>query len=59
MKLKKKYAVVTILGGFGNQLFQLCFANSLKEKGFKVFINTGVLNKVFHACNVPAGQTDE
>ena len=48
MKLKKKYAVVTILGGFGNQLFQLCFANSLKEKGFKVFINTGVLNKVLN-----------
>ena len=48
MKLKKKYAVVTILGGFGNQLFQLCFANSLKEMGFKVFINTGVLKKVLN-----------
>ena len=51
MKFNKKYAVVTILGGFGNQLFQLCFANSLKEKGFKVFINTGVLKKVLNEEN--------
>ncbi len=51
MKLNNKYGIVTILGGFGNQLFQLCFANSLKEKGLKVFINTGVLNKVLNEEN--------
>ena len=27
------------MGGFGNQLFQLCFAKSLKTKGHKVFID--------------------
>ena len=51
MKLNNKYGIITILGGFGNQLFQLCFANSLKEKGLKVFINTGVLNKVLNEEN--------
>lgn len=32
-------ALVEIKGGFGNQIFQYAFANSLKEKGFKVSVN--------------------
>jgi len=39
MKDKEKVAVVDILGGFGNQLFQLSFANYLKNNEFKVYIN--------------------
>ena len=39
MKAKKKEAIVDILGGFGNQLFQLSFANYLRGSGFKVYIN--------------------
>lgn len=36
-----KKATVFIKGGFGNQLFQFCFANYLQKKGFKVNVNTG------------------
>ena len=32
-------ALVEIKGGFGNQIFQYAFANSLKEKGYKVSVN--------------------
>ena len=39
-----KKGIVFIKGGFGNQLFQLSFANYLKENGYKVFINTYLLN---------------
>ena len=39
MKAKKKEAIVDILGGFGNQLFQLSFANYLRSKDYKVLIN--------------------
>ena len=31
-------------GGFGNQLFQLCFANYLKSQNFKVKINTDLFS---------------
>ena len=37
--VKNKVSVVYLMGGFGNQLFQLCFAKSLKTKGHKVFID--------------------
>lgn len=36
----KKIAVISIKGGFGNQLFQVVFVNHLKKLGFKVFIDT-------------------
>ncbi len=32
-------ALVDLMGGLGNQIFQLNFANYLKSKGFKVYIN--------------------
>ena len=32
--------LVDIKGGFGNQIFQYCFANYLKSMGYKVFVNT-------------------
>ena len=38
MYLNKK-ALVKIYGGFGNQLFQYCFANYLKGKNLSVHIN--------------------
>ncbi len=38
--MKKTYIVVEIKGGFGNQLFQFMFAESLKKKGFKVKVKT-------------------
>ena len=47
----KTYGVVTILGGFGNQLFQLSFANYLKENGLDVTIDTRVLEKVLYEKN--------
>jgi len=34
-----KFAFVEIKGGFGNQIFQLSFAQYLKKNGFFVFIN--------------------
>jgi len=41
-----KKATVFIKGGFGNQLFQLCLANYLKESGFKVKINTDLFKEL-------------
>ena len=38
--MKNKITVVEIKGGFGNQLFQFAFANSLREMGFKVKVKT-------------------
>lgn len=38
-----KKAVVFLKGGFGNQLFQLSFANYLKENDFEVSLNTDLL----------------
>ena len=32
----KKYAVVDLMGGFGNQIFQYSFGKELSNKGFKV-----------------------
>ena len=32
------------MGGFGNQLFQLCFANNLKRKGHEVAVDTSNYN---------------
>ena len=31
MSNKNPYSVVYLMGGFGNQLFQLCFANNLRK----------------------------
>ena len=36
---KSKIAIVEIKGGFGNQIFQLAFANYLKSNKFKVYLN--------------------
>ena len=38
--LKKIYVIVEIKGGFGNQLFQFAFANSLRKMGYKVKVKT-------------------
>jgi len=38
-------AIVRIKGGFGNQLFQLCFANELIQRGYKTYIDTSFFNK--------------
>jgi len=38
--LKKIHVIVEIKGGFGNQLFQFAFANSLREMGYKVKVKT-------------------
>lgn len=38
-----KKATVFLKGGFGNQLFQLCFAEFLRKNEFNVFINTDLL----------------
>ncbi len=51
MKIKKKEAIVDILGGFGNQLFQLSFANYLKDSGFKVYINLYNFRRVVNEKN--------
>tara|TARA_B110000444_G_scaffold151054_1_gene141356 strand:- start:21889 stop:22719 length:831 start_codon:yes stop_codon:yes gene_type:complete len=51
MKKNNIYGVVTILGGFGNQLFQLCFANYLKDNGVNVTIDMRVLEKVLSEKN--------
>ncbi len=37
-------ALVDVMGGLGNQIFQLNFANYLENKGFKVFINLSWFN---------------
>tara|TARA_B100001996_G_scaffold57368_1_gene40705 strand:- start:510 stop:1406 length:897 start_codon:yes stop_codon:yes gene_type:complete len=42
---KKNNIVVEIKGGFGNQIFQFIFANYLKEKGFRVKVNTRFYNQ--------------
>jgi hypothetical protein len=38
-------AIVKIKGGFGNQLFQFCFANELTQRGYKTYIDTSFFNK--------------
>ncbi len=38
--MSTKYAIVYLMGGFGNQLFQLCFAESLKKSDINVYIDT-------------------
>ena len=38
--LKKIHVIVEIKGGFGNQLFQFAFANSLRKMGYKVKVKT-------------------
>ena len=35
-----KYALVDLKGGLGNQIFQISFANYLKNFGFNVFLDT-------------------
>ena len=39
-KFKRRFAVVKLKGGFGNQLFQIMFINHLKNMGIKVLIDT-------------------
>ena len=36
----KKSAIVRVKGGFGNQLFQIMFANELVQKGLDVTLST-------------------
>ncbi len=38
--MNRKYALVDLKGGLGNQLFIVCFANYLKTNGFKVYLDT-------------------
>ena len=38
-----KKAVIFIKGGFGNQLFQIAYAIYLKQKKYKVNVNTSFL----------------
>tara|TARA_B110000003_G_C16567198_1_gene502852 strand:+ start:180 stop:1034 length:855 start_codon:yes stop_codon:yes gene_type:complete len=35
----KKYASIYLMGGFGNQLFQFCFAKSVENSNLKVYID--------------------
>ncbi len=37
---KNKFAIVDMKGGFGNQLFQLCFANYLNSYNIDTYINS-------------------
>ena len=37
---KNKFAIVDLKGGFGNQLFQLCFAYYLNSNNIKTYINS-------------------
>ena len=39
MKFKNSIATVDLMGGLGNQLFQICFANYLKENGVNVYMS--------------------
>tara|TARA_Y100001936_G_scaffold55470_1_gene54386 strand:+ start:2698 stop:3561 length:864 start_codon:yes stop_codon:yes gene_type:complete len=41
-----KNGIVDIFGGFGNQIFQFCFANSLKNKNLSITINTRDFQRV-------------
>ena len=47
----KKIAIVEILGGLGNQLFQLAFANYLNKNNVRVLISTNILDKVNNEKN--------
>ena len=38
--MNKKFALVDLKGGLGNQIFIICFANHLKKNGFKVYLDT-------------------
>ena len=38
--MMKKYAIVELKGGLGNQIFLISFANFLKQKNFNVLIDT-------------------
>ena len=37
--MDKKYASIYLMGGFGNQLFQFCFAKSVENSNLKVYID--------------------
>jgi hypothetical protein len=41
-----KKATVFMKGGFGNQLFQLCMAHYLKERGYEVKLNTDLFKEL-------------
>ena len=40
----KHIGLVDLMGGLGNQIFQLNFANYLKRRGFKVYVNLSWFN---------------
>ena len=44
--LKKIHVIVEIKGGFGNQLFQFAFANSLRKMGYKVKVKLIFMNNL-------------
>ena len=39
MKFKKNIAIVDLMGGLGNQLFQICFAKYLENNGVDVYLS--------------------
>tara|TARA_B100001115_G_scaffold184769_1_gene188770 strand:+ start:886 stop:1740 length:855 start_codon:yes stop_codon:yes gene_type:complete len=42
--MHKHIGLVDLMGGLGNQIFQLNFANYLKRRGFKVYVNLSWFN---------------
>ena len=54
----KKIAIIEILGGLGNQLFQLAFANYLKKNNVRVLISTNILKKVKNEKNPVIARRD-
>ena len=43
--MNRKYSIVYLMGGFGNQVFQLSFANNLRKNGHKIFIDNSNYKK--------------
>ena len=43
--LNSKRSVVYLMGGFGNQVFQFSFANSLRKNGHRVLIDSSNYKK--------------
>ena len=48
----RKYAIVEIKGGFGNQIFQYSFAKYLESVGFKVLYNLSFFKSSNYSNNV-------
>ena len=51
--ITKKHSVVYLMGGLGNQLFQLCFANSLRMNGHKVTVDLSNYSKKNDKDKIP------